>query len=155
LALEQALSKHGLETFGLLGVTTVLEAIASGLKLHNLQGIAGQEMGELGQKAYSASTIPRRIALLQRPSSATVNPMMESIAVALKRSKSPLEEEALRLASYRVFLSKPRATIRSSEQENSSLSPAFSSARDYLIEGLVIVRTETGAWRLNDLWEMI
>lgn len=153
-ALEEALGKHNVEIYSLLGVTTVLEAIASPLKLHRLQGKAGQEMGGLGQEAYYASTIPRRVALLQSPHSETVNPMMESIVVALTRAKAPLDEAALRLAAYRVFLSKPRATIRSAEKENSSLSPAFSSARDYLTEGRVISRTEQGLWRLNELWEM-
>ena len=154
-ALEEALSKHGVQVYSLLAVTTVLEAIASPLKFHNLQGKVGQEMGRLGQQSYYASTIPRRVALLQSPDSETVNPMMESIVVALTRSEAPLEEAALRLAAYRVFLSKPRATIRSAEKENSSLSPAFSSARDYLSEGRVISRTELGPWRLTELWEMV
>ena len=35
-ALEEALGKHGVEIYSLLGVTTVLEAIASPLKLHRL-----------------------------------------------------------------------------------------------------------------------
>ena len=48
LALESALSNHGLITHSLLGVTTVLEAIASDLKLQRLQGIAGREMGRFG-----------------------------------------------------------------------------------------------------------
>lgn len=81
-ALEEALGNHGVQVYSLLGVTTVLEAIASPLKLHRLQGKAGQEMGRLGQEAYYASTIPRRVALLQSPHSETVNPMMESIVVA-------------------------------------------------------------------------
>lgn len=153
-ALEEALGKHRVQVYSLLGVTTVLEAIASPLKYHNLQGKAGQKMGQLGQQAYYASTIPRRVALLQSPHSETVNPMMESIVVALTRAEVPLEETALRLAAYRVFLSKPRATIRSVEKQDSSPSPAFSSARDYLAEGHVISRTKQGLWRLNDLWEM-
>jgi hypothetical protein len=153
-ALNEALGKYGVPIYSLLGVTTVMEAIASPLKLQNMKGKAGQEMGRLGQLAYYASTIPRRVALLQSPHSETVNPMMESIVVALTRAKAPLEEAALRLAAYRVFLSKPRATIRSAEKENSSLSPAFSSARDYLAEGHVISRTELGLWRLTELWEM-
>lgn len=154
LALEQALQKHGVETYSLLGITTVLESIASGLKLQNLQGIAGHEMGKIGQAAYGASTIPRRIALLQRPHSQTVNSMMESIVVALGRTKLPPEDDGLRLAAYRVFLSKPRATVKLADKDNSSLSPAYSSARDYLTEGSIISRTETGTWRLNELWEM-
>lgn len=154
-ALEQALSRHRLEVYSLLGVTTVLEAISSPLKLHNLQGKAGHEMGRLGQQAYYASTLPRRIALLQSPHSQTVNPMMESIAVALQRAKTPLDETTLRRNAYRVFLSKPRVTIPAAEKENSSLSPAFSSARDYLIEGKIISRTDTGLWRLHELWETL
>ncbi len=154
-ALEEALGKHGVPIYSLVGVTTVMEALASPLKLQNLNGKAGQEMGRLGQLAYDASTIPRRVALLQSPHSKTVNPMMESIVVALTRAKAPLEEAALRLAAYRVFLSKPRATIRSAEKENSSLSPAFSSARDYLAEGHVISRIELDLWRLTELWEMV
>jgi hypothetical protein len=152
-ALAEALSKHGLQVWDLLGITTVLEAIASPMKFQ-IQRIAGHDLGMKGVETYIASTIPRRVALLQSPDSVTVNPMMEAIAVALQRNKVPLEEEALRLAAYRVFLSKPRATIRSAENENSSLSPAFSSARDYLAEGRVICRTEQGLWRLNELWEM-
>ncbi len=153
-ALEEALGKHGVQVYSLLGVTTVLEAIASPLKFQ-VQKIAGHDLGVLGCKTYYASTIPRRVALLQSPHSETVNPMMESIVAALTHAKAPLEEMDLRLAAYRVFLSKPRATIRSAEKENSSLSPAFSSARDYLAEGRVISRTETGTWRLNELWEMV
>lgn len=150
-ALQEALGKHGVELYSLLGVTTALEAIASPLKFHNLQGIAGHEMGKLGQLAYYASHIPRRVALLQSPHSLTVNPLMESIVVALKRTKVPLDADALRLASYRVMLGKPRATIKSAEKGNSSLSPAFSSALEYLVEGNVICQTETGTWQLNDL----
>ena len=152
-ALKEALDKHGVQIYSLLGVTTVLEAIASPLKFQ-VQKIAGHELGNLGCETYYASTIARRVALLQSPHSDTVNPMMESVVVTLTRAKAPLEEGALRLATYRVFLSKPRATIRSAEKENTSLSPAFSSARDYLAEGRVISRTEQGMWRLNELWEM-
>lgn len=154
-AMGEALGKHGVEVHSLLGVTTVLEAISSPLKLHRLQGIAGAEMGRLGQEAYDASTIPRRIALLQSLHSQTVNRMMESIAVALQRAKTPPDEDALRLGAYRVFLSKPRATRASAERENSALSPAFSSAREYLAEGRVISQDEAGCWRLNELWEML
>lgn len=150
-ALEETLAKHGLQVWDLLGVTTILEAIGSPMKFQ-VQQIAGRDLGIKGVEAYIESTIPRRVALLQSPDSVVVNPMMESIAVALKRSKAPLEEDALRLAAYRVFLKEPRATIKSAEKENSSLSPAFSSARDYLTEGHIISRTEAGSWRLNDLW---
>jgi len=149
-ALEAALGKHGVQIYSLLGVTTVLEAIASPLKFQ-VQKIAGHDLGMLGCETYYASTVARRVALLQSPHSETVNPMMESIVVALRRAKAPLEEDALRLAAYRVFLSKPRATVRSAEKENSSLSPAFSSARDYLTEGQIISKTDAGAWQLNDL----
>ncbi|ETD87288.1 hypothetical protein ACTTAL_17465 [Rhodobacter capsulatus] len=152
-ALEEALGKHGVQVYSLLGVTTVLEAIASPLKFQ-VQTIAGHALGRLGCEAYYASTIPRRIALLQSPHSITVNPMMESIAVALMRAKAPLDEEALRLAAYRVMLARPRATKTSAEKENSSLVPAFLSARDYLAEGQVISQDAAGRWRLNELWEM-
>ncbi len=80
--------------------------------------------------------------------------MMESIVVGLQKAKRPLSEHELRLAAYWVFLSKPRATVSTAEKENTSLSPAFSSARDYLTEGNVISRTESGQWKLNELWEM-
>lgn len=153
-ALQKALSKHGLQVWDLLGVTTVLEAIASPMKFQ-IQRIAGHDLGMKGIETYIASTIPRRIALLQSPDSVVVNPVMESIAVALQRAKTPLDDDALRLAAYRVFLSKPRATRASAERENSSLSPAYSSAREYLAEGRVISRDEAGRWRLNELWEMI
>lgn len=149
-ALEEALRKHGVQLYSLLGLTTVLEAIASPLKLHHLQGIGGREMGRLGQKAYEASIIPRRVALLQSPHSETVNPMMESVVVVLQRAKAPLNESDLRLEAYRVFLSRPRASIASAEKTNSSLASAFSSAISYLNEGQVISRTETGVWQLND-----
>jgi hypothetical protein len=154
-ALAEALSRHGVEVHSLLGVTTVLEAISSPLKFHNLQGKAGHEMGRLGQQAYYASTLPRRISLLQSPHSQTVNPMMESIAVALPRAKTPLDEATLRRNAYRVFLGKPRATIAAAEQENSSLSSAFSSARDYLTEGRIISQIGSGRWRLHELWETL
>lgn len=151
-ALEEALSRHGVELYSLLGATTVLEAISSPLKLQ-IQKIAGHELGKLGCVAYYASTLPRRIALLQSPHSQTVNPMMESITVALQRAKAPLDETTLRRNAYRVFLGKPRATIAAAEKENSSLSPAFSSARGYLTEGKIISQTGTGLWRLHELWE--
>lgn len=154
-ALEDTLARHGVELYSLLGVTTVLEAISSPLKLHSLQGRVGHKMGRLGQQAYYASTLPRRIALLQSPHSQTVNPMMESIAVALQRAKAPLDEATLRRDAYRVFLGKPRATIAAAEKEISSLSPAFSSARDYLTEGKIISQTDTGLWRLHELWEIL
>jgi hypothetical protein len=154
-ALEEALSRHGLQVYSLLGVTTVLEAISSPLKLHNLQGKAGHDMGRLGQQAYDAATLPRRIALLQSPHSQTVNPMMESIFVALRRAKAPLDETTLRRNAYRVFLGKPRATIAAAEKENSSLSPAFSSALDYLKQGKIISQTDASLWRLHELWETL
>jgi len=153
-ALETALEKHGVEIYSLLGVTTVLEAISSPLKFQ-IQKIAGRELGTLGFKTYLASTIPRRVALLQSPHSVTVNPMMEAIVVALMRARGPLDEDRLRLLAYRVLLSKPRTTIKSAERENSSLSPAFSSARAYLTEADIISQTERGAWKLNELWEMV
>lgn len=153
-ALEESLSRHGLEVYSLLGVTTVLEAISSPLKLQ-IQKIAGHDFGERGLAAYYASTVPRRVALLQSPHSQTVNPMMESLVVSLQRAKSPLDETTLRRNAYRVFLGKPRATIVSAESENSSLSPAFSSARDYLTEGKIISQTDIGFWRLHELWEML
>ena len=152
-ALEEALSRHGLEVYSLLGVTTVLEAISSPLKLHNLQGKAGHDMGRLGQQAYYASTLPRRVALLQSPHSQTVNPLMESIFVALQRAKLPLDQTTLRRGAYRVFLGKPRATVAAAEKENSSLSSAFSSALDYLTQGKIISQTDTGLWRLHEHWE--
>lgn len=152
-ALDEAFGRHGLQKWDLLAVTTVLEAVSSPIKLQ-IQRIAGHELGVKGVDAYIASTIARRVALLQSPHSLVVNPVMESIVVALTRAKTPMEEEALRLAAYGVFLSKPRATIRSAQKENSSLSPAFSSVRDYLAEGRIISKTEQGLWRLNELWEM-
>lgn len=154
-ALEDTLSRHGVELYSLLGLTTVLEAISSPLKFHNLQGKAGQKMGQLGQQAYYASTLPRRIALLQGPHSQTVKQLMESIFVALERAEAPLDETTLRRNAYRVFLGKPRATIAAAEKENSSLSPAFSSARGYLTEGKIISQTGTGLWRLHELWETL
>jgi hypothetical protein len=154
-ALEDTLSRHGVELYSLLGVTTILEAISSPLKFHNLQGKAGQKMGQLGQQAYSASTLPRRIALLQSPHDQSVNQMMESIVVALQRAGTPLDEATLRRNAYRVFLGKPRATIAAVEKESSSLSPAFSFARNYLTEGKIISQTGTGLWRLHELWETL
>ena len=74
--------------------------------------------------------------------------------MALQRAKAPIDDDTLRLAAYRVFLARPRATIRAAEREDRSLSPAFSSARDYLTEGRVISRDDAGHWRLNELWEM-
>lgn len=152
-AIEGALAKHGIDVWSLLGVTTVFAAIGSPLKVQ-VQGIAGSRLGTLGLKAYAASTIPRRVALLQSPGSQTVNPMMEGIVVALQKAGEPLIEDRLRLAAYRVFLWKPRASLRSAEKQNSSIAPGFSSARDYLEEGRIIDRGEIGAWRLNDLWEL-
>ncbi len=153
-ALEESFSHHGLEVYSLLGVTTVLEAISSSLKLQ-IQKIAGHDFGELGLAAYYASTVPRRVALLQSPHSQTVNSMMESIVVVLQRAKSPLDETTLRRNAYRVFLGKPRATIASAEKENSSLCPTFSSARDYLTQGKIISQTGPGLWRLRELWETL
>jgi len=153
-ALEEALSKHGVQMHSLLGVTTVLEAIASPLKFQNLHGRVGQEMGRLGQQAYAASTIARKVALLQSPGGPVVNPLMECIVVALQCAKVPLDDAGLQLAAYRVSLSKSSATIASVEREDASLAPAFSSARDYLTEGTVISRTEAGLWQLNKLWDM-
>lgn len=152
-ALQEALARHGLDVYSLLAVTTVLEAMSSPLKFHNLQGKAGRQMGLLGQQAYYASTVPRQVALLQSPHSQTVNPMMESIVVALQHGKEPMDETALKRGAYRVFLGKPRATIASAEKENNSLYPAFQSARDYLVQGKLISRTDTGLWRLHELWE--
>lgn len=153
-ALEESLSRHGVQIYSLLGVTTVLEAISSPLKLQ-IQKIAGHDLGKLGCAAYYASTLPRRVALLQSPHSQTVNPMMESIVVALQRAKSPLDETTLRRNAYRVFLGKSRATIASAEKENSALSSAFSSARDYLTQGKIISQAVNGLWRLHELWETL
>lgn len=154
LALEEALSKHGLQIWDLLGITTVLEAIALPMKLQ-VQRIAGHDLGVKGVETYFASRISRRVALLQSPVSVIVNPMMEGIAVALQRAKEPLSERRLRLAAYRLVLKEPKVTIKTADQQNSSLSSAFSSARDYLAEGRVISRTEQGLWRLNEPWEMV
>jgi hypothetical protein len=152
-ALEEALDRHGVHPYSLLGLTTIMEVIASPLKAQ-ISGIAGRDMGMHGVETYMSSTIARRIALLQSPHSQTVNQMMESISVALQKAKSPLKEPGLRLRSYRIFLKEPRISMAAAERENSSLSPAFSSARDYLVEGRIMSQTENGAWRLNELWEM-
>jgi len=151
--LEETLARHGVQPFSLLGVTTVLEAIASPLKAQ-VAGICGREMGRLGVETYLASTIARRVALLQSPHSDTVNPMMESIVVALGRAKTPLSTDALRLAAYRVLMNRPRVSLRGAERENASLSAAFASARGYLTEGRIVSLTGSGLWRLNDLSEM-
>ncbi|MCV2891423.1 hypothetical protein [Ruegeria aquimaris] len=154
-ALEEALRKHSVELYSLLGVTTVLEIIASPMKMH-ISGIAGHEMGMRGVEAYFASTIPRRVALLQSPHSETVNPMMESISVALSRAKEPVADADLFPAAMRVFLKKPRLSAKTIEDEHASYFPAFVSAREYLTEGKIISQTEAGdAWRLNELWEMV
>ncbi len=150
-ALESALSKHGLTTHSLLGVTTALEAIATDLKLQCLQGIAGREMGRFGMEAYNRAVIARRVALLQSPQSSTVNPLMESIAMALEQHPGGIADSALELATLRVFLQKPRLSkdgVVKAHRENPSLSTAFISARAYLSVGEVISFTDNG-WRLN------
>lgn len=157
-ALEAALSNHGLTAYSLLGVTTVLEAVASSLKLQCLQGIVGREMGRLGQKAYDQACLARKVALLQSPHSTTVNPMMEGIAVALSCATDPITDSALERATLRVLLKKPRlsrAGLVKAQRENPSLAPAFISARSYLEKAHIISKTDDGlAWRLSELWEM-
>lgn len=157
-ALEAALSSHGLNAYSLLGVTTVLEVIASSLKLQGMEGIAGREMGRLGQQAYYQSLVARKVALLQSPHSSTVNTMMEGIAVALSGATGSIADSDLERATLRVFLKKPRlsqAGLIRAHRENGSLAPAFLSARGYLENAHVISKSEDGtAWRLRELWEM-
>jgi hypothetical protein len=66
-----------------------------------------------------------------------------------------MDEAALRRGAYRVYLGKPRATIASAEQADSSLSPAFSSARDCLRQGKIISQTDVGLWRLHEVSETL
>ena len=148
-----ALGKRGAPDHSLLGVTTVLRAIASPLKVQ-VQGIAGHALGVKGRQTYDAATSPRRVALLQSPHRKTVNTMLERITVALTLARVPLEEAAQRLAAYRVFLSKPLAMIRAVEKHNNSRSLAFTSARSDLAGVHVIRRIEQGLWRLTEVWEM-
>ncbi len=152
-ALEEVLGRHGVHPYSLLGLTSIMEVIASPLKAQ-ISGIAGRDMGIHGVEAYISSTTARRVALLQSPHSQTVNQMMESISVALQKARSPLKEPGLRLRAYRIYLKEPRISLAAAEGKNSSLSSAFSSARDYLVEGRIMSRTENGAWRLSELWEM-
>lgn len=152
-ALEEALDRHGVHLYSLVGLTTIMEVIGSPLKAQ-VSGIAGRDMGIHGVETYISSTMARRVALLQSPHSQTVNPMMESISVALQKAKSPLKEPGLRLRAYRIYLKEPRISMAAAERKNSSLSSAFSSARDYLVEGRIMSQTENGAWQLNTLWEM-
>lgn len=147
-ALEAALAKHGLQVWDLLGVTTVLEVIASPMKSHVAQ-IAGHDLGVKGVDTFIASTLARRVALLQNPNSVIVNPMMEAIAVALQRARSPLSEKRLKLVAYRLFLKDLGTTVKLAERDNSALSSAFSSACSYLSEGLVISRNDKGLWQLS------
>lgn len=157
-AVEATLSKHGLTAYSLLGVTTVLEVIASSLKLQRMQGIAGREMGRLGQEAYYHALLARKVALLQSPQSTTVNPMMECIAVALSGATGSIADSDLERATLRVFLKKPRLLLpglAKAQRENASLAPAFLSARSYLEKAHVISKTDDGtAWCLSELWEM-
>lgn len=157
-ALEVALSKHDLTAHSLLGITTVLEVVSSGLKLQCLQGIVGREMGCFGQKAYDQARLARKVALLQNPNSTTVNPLMEGIAVALSHATDPIPDSNLECATLRVFLKRPRlstAGLVRAKRENSSLAPAFVSARSYLEKAHMISKTDDGmAWKLSELWEM-
>lgn len=152
-AVEVALAQHGVQVFSLLGVTTILEAMASPMKAQ-WSGILGRRIATLGVDTYLASTVARRVALLQSPHSVIVNPLMESIAEALQRAKEPLTDEVLRLAAYRIFLSRPRVTVAGAERQAPSLRAAYASARQYLVEGQVISRDAAGRWGLPDMLEI-
>jgi hypothetical protein len=156
-AIERALAAHGLSPFALLGVTTVIEAIASPLKYQIAQGALRSEMGRLGVLTYAASRLPRAVGLIQNPNSQVVSPLMEAITAALIDSKVPLQDSLLERNALRLHLQRPRLSVvgvRKVHNEDASLAPALLSACRYLEEGDIIQRTDDGrAWRLRPHWE--
>lgn len=156
-AIEGALSAHGLSLYSLLGVTTVLECIASPLKYQIGDSRFGRRTGVLGVDTYVASRLARAVALLQSPNSLVVNPMMECIAMALSGSKRALPTRELERDALRVFLDHPRLTLAGvpkAHRENASLAPAFQSALSYLEEGEIAVPNEDRtSWRIGAQWE--
>lgn len=53
------------------------------------------------------------------------------------------------------YILEPRARVASAEQADSSLSPAFSSARESLRQGKIISQTDASLWQLHEHWETL
>lgn len=154
-AVEQVLTEHGLgSTYGLLPVCAMLEVMASPLKHLIAVSPLTRRMGELGVEIYYRSHLPMRVALAQSPHSMVVNPMMEAMAAAVARHTAPLPDELLLRDTLRVFLDRPRLTVKGVPKAltaDPSLLPAFGSAKQYLQEAEIIQPTPDGrSWALAD-----
>ncbi len=152
-AINAAVSPYGLHTYSPLAIYAVLEAIASPLKSLATNGLLAWDVCEKGLPTYYASRLAVAVERIKSPSSLIVNPMMEAIVVALAAHEKPVPVHLLFRNTLRVFLARPRLTcagIPAALRANSSLDPAFESARGYLSRDHVIALTDDGnAWQLS------
>lgn len=152
-AINAAVTPYGLHTYSPLAVYAVLDAIASPLKSLAPKGPLAWDVCEKGWQTYHASRLAAAVERLKSPSSLIVNPVMDAIVVALAHYGKPMPVDLLFRNTLRVFLARPRLTfagVPAALRANSSLDPAFRSARGYLVRGHVIALNEAGtAWSLS------
>lgn len=152
-AINAAVTPYGLHTYSPLAVYAVLDAIASPLKALAPNGPLAWDVCDKGLQTYDASRLAAAVERLKSPSSVIVNPMMDAIVVALARHENPMPVHLLFRNTLRAFLARPRLTfagIPAALRANTSLDPAFASARDYLARGHVIALSDDGkTWRLS------
>jgi len=155
-AIEPVLNKHKIPSIDHpLAVCALLEVQSSPLKQQKLSNGLLQRAGMLGVEAYLASFLGRMVELLKSPHSQTVNPVMESIVLALVRAKEPVPDFYLLRNTLRELLNQPSLDARGMSdalKDNSSLEPAFGSAKEYLLAGGIVanevVESEGTYWRL-------
>ena len=149
-AIKGAFRRHGIDNiYNTLSVCMVVEAISSPLKYQINANPLTKRLGFSGVDTYLYSRLPCCVELLKSPHSVTVNPLMDAIAAALLKHKSPISDDELFRDALRIHLGKPRLTNPVANSKHASLHPAFLSARNYLMLGLVIQHTEDGgSWRL-------
>lgn len=146
-AIEAIAQRHGIDTAHPIAMMAVLEAIASPLKLHKLNGTPlTRAVGMAGSDAYEASLLARRVEEIKSPASLVVNPMMDSIAAALSGG-AQLSRSSLLVEACRVFMeddsSEPLVGVTAMANDPRTQA-AFGSALGYLSETEIVVE------RLNE-----
>jgi len=153
VALDQIAERHGLaDHWHPLLVCSAIEALGSPFKALAVHSVLGPALAKSGVDLVRASMPMKAVERLKSPSSQQVNRMMDAVAFAVASHKVPAAGDVLFRNSLRLFLAKPRLTMRTANGDASEvvrLRPSFLRAVEYLSEGEVIRKVEQGwvlAW---------
>lgn len=155
-SLEEIFTRHGLEnSWQPLAVSLTIDALGSPLKYQLQATPLSVEVGRIGGKLYAAARLVLAVEAAKSPHSQTVNPMMDAIALAVSKSRTPLSDDLLFRNAMRVFFGRPRLSSKaaaSGEGQIGPMSSAFKSALVYLETARVVERSPNGLWQLSDAY---